>query len=170
MSFLDSQRTNAVLLHPFRVQMNWILKLLRHRMCVDVIYWSCALQHVFACVSLCLYKLIDTVSRFRCWSCDLHREEEGCCSFTRQQRQQILSHMHKHSLKHTPNNTQMHTQFFYGAFTVSLLLILLKSRNQGCTFGTEHVLFWSCLFSRGVFSCQCGSDCVIWKKDKDGDE
>ncbi len=113
---------------------------------------------------MCFCVLDEKITRSRSCGLDTHQDEEGRLWFNTRARKQ----------SHTHTNVQpgtfgcIHT--FYAAITVLLSVNTFKFRHWGCTFGIAQALFWSCLFTRSVFSRPCGFDCVIWNKDKDGGE
>lgn len=54
-------------------------------------------MHCYMSCLVCLCELTQTVLELRLCRLDTHQKEEGCCGFTRQQKQQMPSHVHKHT-------------------------------------------------------------------------
>lgn len=156
--FLDCQRTIAVIcIDELRSWMCWSIR------CVWM--WSSHYSHLDTClfVWLCVWYKIFVRSR----SLDTH-QEEGRLWFW----QDCREHKRLHAHTNIPPDTFRRIKTFFMVLSLFyLLLILLKSKHRGCTFGTVLAFLWSCLFTWSFFfSHPCGSDCEIWNKGKAEDE
>lgn len=103
--------------------------------------------------------------RLRC-RLDTHRRRRELLWFYKApETTNAFTHAQTHTETCTPKTPRAIHTFFMALSLFYLLLILLKSLLE-----PNRSFSWPCLFTWCVFSRQCGSDCVNWKEDKDGDE